>query len=663
MPPLSVPLIVPRPADPGPSIAALVADGTIAGGTIARWASAARECRLARPTDAWAVHLSWHGVVLPHGAVMHRRLLTMLATAVISAVLAWPLLAVIAPAGVRASTPVKVVVVVGPTHALTDSNLQSGAAIAQRAAADGAQVVTVFHPDATWAAVSAAAVGANVLIYLGHGNGFPSPYTTSLMPDREDGMGLDPEEGAQADQVQYYGEQYMATLRLAPDSLVFLNHLCYASGDSEPGQPEPTQAVAIERVDNFAAGFIAGGASAVLALGAQDVGGIVDGLFGPPQTLDQLFMADGGIGVASITVPSTRTPGARLHLDPETPTSGFYRSLAGNLDLLTSAVVAGASAASQGAPGDGPAIVPASAPSLVSLSAPSVFTPNGDGISDTLPVSYALSAAVTLDVSIAPVGGPVVRHMSIAAGEGMSTFTWDGTADGGSMVPDGSYVLSVTPVGLGGDAGAPATVATRVLTAIRAPRVTPAVFYPLDKDGVVDTTSLSMTLTQPAIVTWTIQDAAGRTVRTLWDRQPTAPGQWTVPWDGTGSAPGVSVLAPMPAGRYASVISATTVAGTLLMRSAIWLLPFRLTLSKATVAAGQILRVTIQAAEPLRAAPRLVVSQPGIAAYTVAATGGGLRYEAVLQLRAGPAGMVGLRVLGTEATGVAVATGATVVLE
>jgi hypothetical protein len=180
---------------------------------------------------------------------------------------------------------------------------------------------------------------------------------------------------------------------------------------------------------------------------------------------------------------------------------------------------------------------------------------------------------------------------------------------------------------------------------------------------VVDTTSLLMTLTQPAIVTWTIQDAAGRTVRTLWDRQPTAPGQWTVPWDGTGSAPGVSVLAPMPAGRYASVISATTVAGTLLMRSAIWLLPFRLTPSKATVAADQILRVTIQAAEPLRAAPRLVVSQPGIAAYTVAATGGGLRYEAAFQLRAGPGGMVGLRVLGTEATGVAVATGATVVLE
>ncbi len=611
---------------------------------------------------------------------MHRRLAAVIVAAAMGAAVASPLFALTAPAVVRAAAPVKVVVVVGPTHSLTASNLQWGAAIAQRAAAHGAQVVTVFHPDATWAAVSAAAVGANVLVYLGHGNGFPSPYTTSLMPDREDGMGLDPVDGAQDDQVQYYGEQYMATLRLAPDSFVILNHLCYASGNSEPGQPEPTQAVAIERVDNFAAGFIAGGASTVLALATQDVGDIVDGLFGPPQTLDQLFVADGGIGVAPITVPSTRTPGARLHLDPETATSGFYRSLSGNLDLLTSAVLGGAAGASalspqtvpasggadsqsQGAPGTGSAIVPAMPPSLTSLAAPSVFTPNGDGISDTLAVSYALSAPATLDVSITGAGGQPVRHMSVAADAGAGRFAWDGTADGGAIVPDGSYLLRVTPVGLDGAGGAPATVGTRVLTAIRSPRVAPAVFYPLDRDGVADTTSLSMTLTQPATVTWTVQDAAGRTVRTLWDRQSTAPGTWTVSWDGMGSAPGAGALGPMPAGRYLSAISATTAAGTLLMRSTIWLQPFRVTPSRATVAAGQVVTVRIQAAEPLLAAPRLIVSQPGMPAYTVLATGSGLTYRAVVRLRPGQGGTVGLRVVATEATGPVVASGATVVLQ
>ena len=46
---------------------------------------------------------------------------------------------------------------------------------------------------------------------------------------------------------------------------MLLNHLCYASGNSEPGLPEGTLDVAKQRVDNYAAGFIRAGASAVIA--------------------------------------------------------------------------------------------------------------------------------------------------------------------------------------------------------------------------------------------------------------------------------------------------------------------------------------------------------------------------------------------------------------
>ena len=598
---------------------------------------------------------------------MHRRLPAAIIAAVMSAALLVPLVAVtgVAPT-VHAASPVKVVVVVGPTHALTDSNLQWAAAIAQRAASHGAQVVTVFHPHATWAEVSAAAVGANVLIYLGHGNGFPSPYTTTLMRDRQDGMGLDPVDGAPDDKVQYYGEQYMATLRLAPGALVILNHLCYASGNSEPGQPQPTQAVAVERVDNFAAGFLAGGASAVMALGTQDAGDIVDGLFGPPQALDQLFMADGGIGTASLTVASTRTPGARLHLDPQTATSNFYRSLSGNLELLTSAVVGGDAAAAV-APGVQPAptnppdpsstsssLMPAAAPVLVSFAAPSVFTPNGDGITDTLGITYDLSAPATLDVSVLTVAGASVRHLSVSAARGTGRFTWDGRDAAGVTVPDGTYLLSATPVGTGGAAGTAVTIVTRVMTAISAPAANPAVFYPLDRDGVADATSLSMTLTQPASVTWAVEDATGKTVRVLWDRQQTPAGPWTESWNGTGRRAGSSTLAQLPAGRYQSVISATTATGTLLMRTPIWLMPFRLTPSRTTAAAGQVVTVSIVAAEALRAAPRLFVSQPGMATYSVAATrvpGSPLMFRAVFRVRAGHSGTATLRVTGTERTG------------
>ena len=40
----------------------------------------------------------------------------------------------------------------------------------------GAYVIEIYSPYATWSRVKAAAQGANLLIYLGHGNGYPSPY-------------------------------------------------------------------------------------------------------------------------------------------------------------------------------------------------------------------------------------------------------------------------------------------------------------------------------------------------------------------------------------------------------------------------------------------------------------------------------------------------------
>ena len=46
---------------------------------------------------------------------------------------------------------------------------------------------------------------------------------------------------------------------------MILNHLCYSAGSSETGNPEPTIAVAKQRVDNFASGFLRAGARAVLA--------------------------------------------------------------------------------------------------------------------------------------------------------------------------------------------------------------------------------------------------------------------------------------------------------------------------------------------------------------------------------------------------------------
>ena len=82
----------------------------------------------------------------------------------------------------------------------------------------------------------------------------------------QDGFGLNPTAGGGDYQHQYFGEASVGSqVKLARNAVVLLNHLCYASGNSEPGLPEGTLDSAKQRVDNYAAGFIRAGASAVIA--------------------------------------------------------------------------------------------------------------------------------------------------------------------------------------------------------------------------------------------------------------------------------------------------------------------------------------------------------------------------------------------------------------
>ena len=86
--------------------------------------------------------------------------------------------------------------------------------------------------------MKAAAQGANILVYLGHGNGWPSIYAP-WQPYTKDGFGLDPDAGADGDTHVYYGEYHVARdIRLAPNSVVLLYHLCYAAGSTSPGMAE-----------------------------------------------------------------------------------------------------------------------------------------------------------------------------------------------------------------------------------------------------------------------------------------------------------------------------------------------------------------------------------------------------------------------------------------
>ena len=154
-------------------------------------------------------------------------------------------------------------------------------------------MVKIYSPYATWSRVHDAAQGANVLIYLGHGNGWPSPYHP-FMATSKDGMGLNASAGHGNSNTKYYGEYYMERLGLASHAVVLLNRLCYASGNNEWGAGNPTLKTAKKRVDNYGYGFLKGGAQAVFASGITDVGYVLKGLFtgSKAMSMSDLFWTD-----------------------------------------------------------------------------------------------------------------------------------------------------------------------------------------------------------------------------------------------------------------------------------------------------------------------------------------------------------------------------------
>lgn len=257
------------------------------------------------------------------------------------AILVSVLASLVAVGGLAAIPPrvdasgLKVTVVVGPVGGSTANYITNAKRYANLARSYGAEVVEVYSPNATWARVKAAAVDANVFIYLGHGNGWPSPYGPFSVY-RKDGLGLNATAGAGNSNVKYFGEYYVQRgLDLADNAVVILNRLCYASGNSEWGAANPTKSVAIKRVDNFGAGFLRTGANAVFADGIGSVGYILRGLLqGTPEaSVEDVFWSDPEATVSyRVRFESVRTPGATAVMDPYRP-SRYYRSIIGNLSM------------------------------------------------------------------------------------------------------------------------------------------------------------------------------------------------------------------------------------------------------------------------------------------------------------------------------------------
>ncbi len=267
----------------------------------------------------------------------------------------------VAPVGAVVA-PQKVVIIVGPTGAQTDSYRSKGDDIATVAQAAGATVVKVYSPNATWAAVKAAVDGANIVIYLGHGNGYPNPYNTVEATDRDNGWGLNrTTSGGDSDDwsvaMVYCGEKalrgtltssdgaaqrtYCAGGPITPAAnwVMIYSNACYAPGASEGFDVPATESVAMQRVRNYSYPglLLGGGAYFATDMGAQ---GLVDTILHNPG------MAFGAIAESANGYDPTRQvhfdhpdlAGTRIWIqNTGDPTSGnYFFAYAGHPDMTPS---------------------------------------------------------------------------------------------------------------------------------------------------------------------------------------------------------------------------------------------------------------------------------------------------------------------------------------
>jgi hypothetical protein len=195
--------------------------------------------------------------------------------------------------------PPKVVIIVGPTGSGTANNRSQGDEIAAAATALGATVVKVYSPNATWSKVKAAVSGAKIIVYLGHGNGYPNPYSSSYYPDRVDGWGLNRVAGVDSkdptgdgddwsESMVYCGEKVLLGTLIQTDGpyqwtycggstntdgitpaagfVMIYSNACYAPGANEPQNPDATASEALKHVSYYSRPMVGGlGASGYFA--------------------------------------------------------------------------------------------------------------------------------------------------------------------------------------------------------------------------------------------------------------------------------------------------------------------------------------------------------------------------------------------------------------
>lgn len=213
-----------------------------------------------------------------------------------------------APPKAIAATGIKVAIIVGPVGSLTDNYRARGDRVATAAQAAGATVVKAYSPRATWSRVLEAVRGANVIVYFGHGNGYPNPYSSTELRDRTNGWGLNRTTGNGdkddwSKTLVYCGEKALlgkigstdgaaqrrfcqgGPIRPAAGFVMIYGQSHYAPGFGERYQrsdPRTTLKQARQRVRNYSYPVLKLGASAYFATAYGDAHSLVARLLAHP---------------------------------------------------------------------------------------------------------------------------------------------------------------------------------------------------------------------------------------------------------------------------------------------------------------------------------------------------------------------------------------------
>jgi len=251
-------------------------------------------------------------------------------------------------------SPFKLALIVGPMGSETSHNRSDADQLASEAAALGVTVTKAYSPNATYANVRAAVAGANVIVYFGHGNGYPNPYNSKLLADRDDGWGLNTTtthgdaDSWSAGTMVYCGEKVLegkltstdgaeqrtyckgGGIAPAPGFVMVYVGSCYSAGSNEPQNPEATSSEAVAHAAYFSRPILSAlGGSGYFAGRSEQV--VMDLLSNPDKSYGDIFNENMPSGItAAYDMAQPLVSGAREWLTHQTGNPWWYYAFAGD---------------------------------------------------------------------------------------------------------------------------------------------------------------------------------------------------------------------------------------------------------------------------------------------------------------------------------------------